>query len=215
MIHICTKLSSGILAAYRITGNGRKRRCKLLKILAKALVSRRRGGCLKWLAIPLLLATTACVTSTGPILSDPKAILGDGGQLHLYDVGAGATRNHRSYRFQWNGRSYVVQGRASEVSEFTVHAYEGRDLIVQARTRRPLRPYSFALARKLADGVYILTAIDPGDSDDAARNRFCVKTRDAPCRIETPEQLFVFARASAAREAEGGKLAVLVRAKGR
>jgi len=82
---------------------------------------------------------------------------------------------------------------------------------VQARTQRSLRPYFYALARKLADGVYLLTPIDPNDADEAARERFCIKTRDAPCRIETPEQLFVFARATAAKETHEGKLAVLVR----
>ena len=163
----------------------------------------------------LCLATGACISSTGPILSDANSILGDGGQLHLYDVEEGATRNHRSYPIQWTGRGYGVGGRRAEVSEFTIHAYEGRDLIVQARARRPLRPYFYALARKLNEGVYLLTVIDPNDADEATRNRFCIKTRDAPCRIETPEQLFVFARASAARETEGGKLAVLVRSKKR
>ena len=45
----------------------------------------------------------------------------------------------------------------------------------------------------------------------SARGRFCIKTRDEPCRIETPEQLFVFARATAGKDQEGGTIAVLVR----
>jgi len=163
------------------------------------------------LALLLCLGAGACVNSTEPILSDGKGILGDGGQLHLYDVQEGGNRNPRTYQFQWAGRRYAARGRPAEVSDFTVHPYEGRDLIVQARTQRPLRPYFYALARKLADGVYLLTPIDSNDADEATRNRFCIKTRDAPCRIETPEQLFVFARATAAKESEQGKLAVLVR----
>ena len=167
------------------------------------------------LAALLCLAAGACVSSTEPILADPKGILGDGGQLHLYDVEDGGNRNPRTYQFQWANRRYSARGRPAEISDFTVHPYEGRDLIVQARAQRPLRPYFYALARKLADGVYLMTAIDPNDADEATRNRFCIKTRDAPCRIETPEQLFVFARASAARETDGCKLAVLVRTKRR
>jgi hypothetical protein len=159
----------------------------------------------------LCLAATACVSSTEPVLTDGKGILGDGGQLHLYDVQDGGNRNPRTYQFQWAGKRYAARGRPVEVSDFTVHPYEGRDLIVQARAQRPLRPYFYALARKLADGVYFVTAIDPNDADEATRDRFCIKTRDAPCRIETPEQLFVFARATAAKESEQGKLAVLVR----
>lgn len=167
-------------------------------------------------AIVLLAATTsACINSTEPVLSDAKAILGDRGTLHLFDLRDGAARNHRSHGFQWKGRSYAVLGRQAEITEFTVYAYEGRDLIVQARARRPLRPFVYALARKLSDGVYAIVAIDPNDVDEAARGRFCIKTRDTPCRIETIEQLFVFARATAAKEGDAGTIGVLVRDKGR
>jgi hypothetical protein len=179
--------------------------------MSHALDRSRRPG-LTAIALGLALAITGCVSSTEPILSDGKGILGSGGQLHLYDLEEGGPRNPRTDAFQWNGRHYTTRGRPVEVSDFTVHAYEGRDLIVQARVRRPLRPYVYGLARKLEDGVYVVTTIDPNDADEGARNRFCVKTRDAPCRIETPEQLFVFARATAARDRERGKLAVLVRA---
>jgi hypothetical protein len=182
-----------------------------LKLLGKMTQNRPGKLLAPLLAALLSLAAGACVSSTEPILSDAKGILGDGGQIHLYDVQEGGNRNPRTYQFQWAGKRYAARGRPVEVSDFTVHPYEGRDLIVQARAQRPLRPYFYALARKLADGVYFVTAIDPNDADDATRDRFCIKTRDAPCRIETPEQLFVFARATAAKEAEQGKLAVLVR----
>jgi hypothetical protein len=157
------------------------------------------------------IATSGCVSSTEPILGDSRGLLGDRGQLHLFDVEEGGARNPRLYQLQWSGGRYAARGRPVEVSDFTIHAYEGRDLIVQARAQRPLRPYFYALARKLTDGVYLLTAIDANDADEATRNRFCIKTRDAPCRIETPEQLFVFAKATAAKESDRGKLAVLVR----
>jgi hypothetical protein len=185
----------------------------LLNLLEKITQSRsgRRRPPLVALILCLGLATGACVSSTEPILSDGKGILGEGGQLHLYDAQENGIRNPRTYQFQWTGQRYAARGRPAEVSDFTVHPYEGRDLIVQARAQRPLRPYFYALARKLADGVYLVTAIDSNDADEATRNRFCIKTRDAPCRIETPEQLFVFARATAAKETEQGKLAVLVR----
>ncbi len=166
-----------------------------------------------WLALILCLGltTSACVSSTEPILSDGHALLGDGGQIHLFDVQEGATRNPRTHQFQWAGRRYTARGRPIEVSDFTVHAYEGRYLIVQARAQRPPRPYFYALARRIADGVYLVFAINPNDATDTARTRFCIKTGDTPCRIETPEQLFALARATAAKEPEHGKLAVLVR----
>jgi len=186
-----------------------------LKMLIKALTGRAGRFLPGVLATTLGLATAACISSTGPVLIDANSILGERGQLHVYDVVEGAAHNYKSYPFQWTGRSYTVNGRQAEIGAFTIHAYEGRDLIVQARARRPLRPYVYALARKVTEGAYLLTTIDPNDADEATRDRFCIKTRDAPCRIETPEQLFAFARTTAARESEGGKLVVLVRDKKR
>jgi hypothetical protein len=181
-----------------------------LKILAKIALAGPR-----WLAGAMMVlicaaATSGCVSSTEPILGDARAILGAGGQWHIYETKEGAAHSHRSYGFQWDGRRYTVRGRA-EIRDFTVHPYEGRDLIVQARTTRTPRPYRYALARKLADGVYQVVPIDAEDSDEAARGRFCIQTRDEACRIQTPEQLFVFARATAGKDQEGGTIAVLVR----
>jgi hypothetical protein len=181
------------------------------EFLEKMNHSRRKTPLLPLLAVLLCLTAGGCVSSTEPILTDGRGIIGEGGQIHLFDVQDGANRNPRIYQFQLAGKRYAVRGRPVEISDFTVHPYEGRDLIVQARAQQPLRPYFYGLARKLADGVYFVTAIDPNDADQPTRDRFCIKTRDAPCRIETPEQLFVFARASAAKESEQGKLAVLVR----
>jgi hypothetical protein len=156
------------------------------------------------------LGTGACVNSTEPVLGDARAILGESGQIHLFDAGEGSTSNPRIHRFQWNGRRYVVQGRA-EIIDFTAHSYEGRDLIVQARTRRDLRPYSYAVAHKLTDGVYTVVPIEEKDSEDGVRNRFCISAPGGACRIETPEQLFALARASAGKDFERGLIAVIAR----
>ena len=178
---------------------------KLTKIYASAV----RTVALLWTALACL-STAACVNSTEPVLGDARAILGESGQIHLFDAGEGSTSNPRIHRFQWNGRRYIVQSRA-DIIDFTVHAYEGRDLIVQGRTRRDLRPYSYAVARKLTEGVYTIVPIEEKDSDDAVRNRFCISAPGGTCRIETPEQLFALARATAAKEQEGGLIAVIAR----
>jgi hypothetical protein len=81
---------------------------------------------------------------------------------------------------------------------------------VQTRASRAPNPTEYAIARKLTDGVYLLIPISEEDADDATRERFCTKTLDASCRIATPEQLFVFAHATAAKEQEGGSIAVVM-----
>ncbi len=182
----------------------------ILKFLVKIVPPRFRSGLVAATVGLISLATTACVNSTEPILGDARAILGAGGQWHIYETKEGAARSHRTHHFQWDGRRYAVRGHP-EIRDFTVHAYEGRDLIVQVRTTRTPRPYRYAVARKLAEGVYQVTPIEEDDAEESARGRFCIKTRDEPCRIETPEQLFVFARATAGKDQEGGTIAVLVR----
>jgi hypothetical protein len=169
----------------------------------------RRPPVFAWIAVLLCLLLPGCISSDGPILSDAKAILGERGQIHLFSTSSGG-REHTVATFRWNGSRYVVTGRSLGISDFTAHAYEGRDLIVQGRSTRAPRPTEYALARKIAEGTYLITPISEDDADDEARARFCSKTPDASCRISTPEQLFVFARATAAKEQESGGVAVIV-----
>lgn len=145
-------------------------------------------------------ALTGCISSTSPILGDAKAILGEQIDLHIFAPRAGTPdgglRPQGVATVQWNGSRYVVRSRADLLSDFTVHAFEGRDLIVQTIPRAP-RPVEYGLARRLSDGVYAVVPIDEEVVDQPTRDKFCTKTEEAACRITTPEQLFVFARAMA------------------
>jgi len=146
--------------------------------------------------VTVALALSGCISSTAPILSDAKAILGDQFEMHMYSPRDGGQHSEGVVTLQWNGSRYAVRGRGDKMDDFTVHAFEGRDLIVQTAPRPP-KPVEYALARKLADGVYMVVPIDEEFTDETTRAKFCTKTQDASCRITTPEQLFVFARAAA------------------
>jgi hypothetical protein len=156
------------------------------------------------------LALAGCISSTSPILSDPKPVLGERGVIHTFTLSGGAAHEPGTLSFQWRGSRYVLAGRSIGISDFTAYAYEGRDWIVQGTTQRSPAHVEYGLARRLADGVYLLLPINEDDADASARERFCTRTQDASCRIATPEQLFVFARASADKGADGGGLAVVV-----
>jgi hypothetical protein len=166
-------------------------------------------------ALSALLVLSGCISSTGPVLGDAKALLGERGQIHVFNARETGPGAHSVVTFRWNGSRYVLSGRSIGVSDFTVHAFEGRDLIVQSRGTRAPYPTEYALARKLADGVYMVQPISEDDADETARQRFCSKTPDASCRIATPEQLFVFARATAEKELDNGGIAVIVPSKPR
>jgi hypothetical protein len=158
----------------------------------------------------LVLALAGCISSTSPILSDPQPALGERGVIHTFSLRAGAAHEPGQIMFRWSGSRYVVTGGSIGFSDFSAHPYQGRDFIVQGTTQRAPHRIEYGLARKLADGVYLLLPIDEDDADAPTREKFCTKTQDAACRIATPEQLFVFARASADKTPEGGGLAVVV-----
>jgi len=156
------------------------------------------------------LALTGCISSTAPILSDAKPVLGERGLIHVFTLSQGAAHDPGVMSFQWSGSRYLVRGKAIGFSDFTAYPYEGRDWIVQSTTQRAPQRIEYGLARRLADGTYLLVPINEDDADAPTREKFCTKTQDASCRIATPEQLFVFARASADKPVEGGGLAVVV-----
>jgi hypothetical protein len=156
------------------------------------------------------LALTGCISSTAPILSDAKPVLGERGLIHVFTLSQGAAHDPGVISFQWSGSRYLVRGKPLGFSDFTAYPYEGRDWIVQGTTQRAPNRVEYGLARRLADGAYLLVAINEDDADPPTREKFCTKTQDASCRIATPEQLFVFARASADKPLESGGLAVVV-----
>ena len=95
-----------------------------------------------------------------------------------------------------------------DISSFTLHPFEGDDSIVQSVSARHPEHVEYAIAHPLADGVYLVSAIDEEDADAAARAQ-CQHPGGA-CRTETREQLLTFARATAAKKKAGGGLATLL-----
>ncbi|MGH6768842.1 MAG: hypothetical protein ACRECO_07465 [Xanthobacteraceae bacterium] len=167
----------------------------------------------------LCLAVAGCVTSSEPVLGDAKAILGERGQLHIFTAPKNGERDVLRYRFQWHKDRYVTPpSGGTGTSEFTAHAFEGRDLIVQwtgaplwtPKRKLTVRQIHYYLARRVAEGTYLFFPISEDDADDAARKRFCTSSPETKCRISTPEQLFVFARAAAEKEDHDAGVAVIV-----
>ena len=100
------------------------------------------------------------------------------------------------------------RGNAKDIGPFTLHAFEGTDLIVQSL--RSGKPVEYGIARKLADGVYLLIAVDESDADAATQNKFCDKAANVACRVKSREAVLALARATAAKPHAGGGLALLM-----
>jgi hypothetical protein len=155
------------------------------------------------------LVLTGCIDSSGPILTDAQPILGPHLNLQLYALREGHAHDPERASFAWNGKLYLQSGhKMNDVKGFTVHPFEGGDFIIQSSPTRHPQVAEYALMRKLAEGVYQVIAIDEDDADEPTRAAQCKHPGGAACRIETREQLFTFARATAAKRKTDGGLAI-------
>jgi len=155
------------------------------------------------------LALAGCVDSSGPILSDAQPVFGPRLKLQLYSLREGHAHDPEKATYTWNGALYVKAGGGThDVAAFTVHPFEGGDSILQSAPANKAQNTEYALMRKLAEGVYQVIAIDEDDADEPTRAAQCKHPGGAACRIETREQLFAFARATAAKQKTDGGLAI-------
>jgi hypothetical protein len=161
------------------------------------------------LAVASFTLLAACIDSAAPILTDSQPLLGERPRLQLYALRDGAAHEPETETFHWRSARYVrTGGTTNDIGDFTLHAFAGGDLIVQSV--RPGHPVEYAIARKLADGAYLLVAIDENDAAEATRSKFCSKEADTACRVTTREALLVMARATAAKPHTTGGLAILI-----
>jgi len=163
------------------------------------------------------LGLASCVDSSGPILTDSQQAFGPKLRVQLYTLRDGFAQEPERAAFAWNGTLYEhAGGGMREVSGFSVHPFEGGDMIIQEVPRKRPRIAEYALLHRIADGVYLVQAIDEADADEPTRAAMCGKgdAKDpASCRIATRDQLFAFARATAALRKPDGGLALLLPSK--
>jgi hypothetical protein len=158
------------------------------------------------------LVLSGCIDSSGPILTDAKPELGPHLNLQLYALREGHAFDPERARFTWNGKLYVHSaGGMKDVTGFTVHPFEGGDYIIQSSPVRHPQIAEYALMRKLAEGVYQVLVIDEDDADAATSAADCKHPDGTACRIDTREQLYTFARATAAKRKNAGGLAIRLR----
>ena len=152
------------------------------------------------------LSLSSCVDSAGPILPDARPLFGERLRLQFYTLRTGYADAPEQASFKWDGARYVhAGGGMSDVTAFTVHPFEANAYIIQSAAAKRPHIVEYAVAHKLAEGVYQVIAIDEDDVNRATRARNCKRANDSHCRVVARKQLFVFARATAARhKGEGG-----------
>lgn len=155
------------------------------------------------------LALGGCIDSARPILTDAKPVLGERLHLQFYGLRKGYAHDPETADYVWKDGHYThAAGGMKDVTGFTVHPFEGGDYIVQTRPNGSNDKIEYALLHPFVDGVYYAAVIDEDDANEAVRTAHCKKVKRSSCRVETREQLFALARATAARPRDRGGLAI-------
>jgi hypothetical protein len=163
------------------------------------------------IAVLCALSLSGCIDSASPILSDSQQLFGPRATFQLYGLRKGFAVEPERVTFSWDGTRYVRKsGGLKDVHAFSVHPFENGDFIIQSTPANEPRMTEYAVMHRLADGVYQAVVIDEDDADEPTRAAQCGKgeKNDRSCRIKTRDQLFAFARATAARKRDDGGLAI-------
>ena len=161
------------------------------------------------LAVLCAPSLSGCIDSSSPILADAEPVFGPQLRLQLFSLRKGYAHDPQQASYRWNGAIYAhSSGGMKDVTAFSVHPFEDGDYIVQAVPAKRVSITDYALLHKVAEGVYQVIPIDEDDADQVTRTTFCKKIDKSSCRIETRDQLFAFARATAARRKDDGGLVI-------
>ncbi len=165
-------------------------------------------------AIALLaaLGLGGCVDSAAPLLTGTQPLLGPRLRVHVYTLKDGPASGPDIGTFRWDGAQYRVVGRPTmDIAAFTLAPYRSDDLIVQAKNSLPqVKGIEYALARRVASGVYLLSDINEDNADAATRAKFCTKNEWSICWITDRAALMAFVDATAAKPDPKGALAIIV-----
>jgi hypothetical protein len=166
-------------------------------------------------AAALIAAILAgCIQSEKPLLTGAQPAFGDRVRFQLYSLKDGAAHDPEIASYRWDGSRYVRTGGLRDIESFSLHTFEGRDSILQTVGKKG-GPIEYGIARWLAEGTYLVFAIDETNLEWDLKSRFCRPSTTASCRIDSPEGLFALARAAAAQPHDSGGLALRLAAPSR
>jgi len=160
-------------------------------------------------ALVSFLALAGCIQSKSPILTDAKPLLGENVRFQHYDARDGAAHDPDTSEFHWDGTRYIgTAGSSKETFAFNVFPLDERNFIIQNAPAKKDFPIDYALAHKLAEGVYLTFLIEENDADEATRRTFCFEVGQGTCTVTSREAVMAFARATAAKPHDAGGLAI-------
>lgn len=153
------------------------------------------------------LSLSGCIDSGSPILADAEPVFGKQLRFQFYSLRKGYAHDPQQASYRWNGALYThAGGGMRELGAFSIHAFENGDYIIQTVPAKRTSMTEYAIMHKLAEGVFQVVPVDQDDADEQTRTLYCKRIDRSACRIETRDQLFAFARFTAARAHDNGGL---------
>jgi len=134
-------------------------------------------------------------------------VFGEQLRLQFYSLRKGIADEPEQATYKWDRGAYQrTGGGMTDIGSFSVHPLARDIFVVQSATTKRSGIFEYAIARRLADGVYQVIGIDEADAGRLTRARYCKRSSDSSCRIETRNQLYAFARATVERKRGQGGL---------
>src|SRR5258708_451203 len=137
-------------------------------ILYNSIAPRALKRILSAAAVVSTLALGACVDSAEPLLKDAEPILGQKLRVHMVPVGKEQTDPlGEIIAYAWDGTRYEpVSGAKGAVRPFTIHYFGAQDYLAQGfSTPDTIPTVNYAIIRKAAEGVYVMSVIEENDLD--------------------------------------------------
>jgi hypothetical protein len=164
------------------------------------------------LAAAAALMLSGCIESKVPLLTDAPPLFGQEFQVHLYgDFIDGKANDFHASIYRWKDGHYVrAGGLARDIKSFVAQSMTGNDYLLQT-TDASENTFNYWIGRKVADGVYLIFAVNEADVGDAARDAACAKSQSVEiCQIQTFDQLKLFARATLEKPVRNPALGVIL-----
>src|SRR5262245_54262705 len=110
----------------------------------------------------MVVSLAGCVESPEPLLTDAKPLFGDKVRIQVSEIREHGVRPGLTISYQWAGSRYVGDEVACKegLCAFSIHPLDGRDYVVQAFDKPDKKRVIYLIARRLADGVFLLFLIE-------------------------------------------------------
>ncbi len=178
----------------------------------KRLLSRGRLVAVALVALGL----GSCVISDKPLVVGSKPLLGDRFDAVLFrDFTEGSGYSAQKVGYHWSDGYYLrASAGGKHMVRFAAETLSATDFLIERsqddRAAGQAKLFTYFIARKVADGAYLVAPLNENDLSAADREAMCDKDQpEGFCSIKDHDQLMTSARATEGKTLKNVSVAVL------